>query len=312
MNRNVITVLLFSIAFGCNEIPENKPSCIIVKPENQVELPYFETIIIEVESWAEDGVIEKVDFYINDIYTSSADKRPFKYIWENPNIGEHRISATAFDSNGNSNSDQIEVIITDYGNVKDVEENSYRTVKIGDQIWMAENLKTSRYNDGKKITYGHDANQWSQFNPPSRLQCWYDNNEQYENPYGRLYNWYAVETEKLCPQGWSVPSYQDWEILLEHLEPKAGGKLKAIGFEYWKSPNVGATNETKFTALPAGLRHNDGEFEFINEAGIWWTSNSRNLGDAFRVFVNYNSDTLNNNFWSFKTTGLSVRCIKDQ
>ncbi len=312
MKKTLIIFLTLLSIFSCNKEIENNITCIIVNPENQVEKPYFETILIEVDAKSEDGIIEKVDFYINGNLAGTAINRPFFHQWEDSVVGDYTIKATAFDSNGNSKSDEIEVMVIEYGNLQDVEENFYKTVKIGGQIWMNENLKTSRFNDGKTIKYGKLDSEWSQINPPKSLQCWYDNNSEYENPYGRLYNWYAVETEKLCPQGWSVPTYNDWEVLSDYLEPNAGGKLKNEGYKYWKSPNVGATNDAKFNAVPAGLRHNGGKFEYLGEAGIWWTSDSYNLGDAFRVYVNYNSDTLVNRFWSFKLTGLSVRCIKDQ
>jgi uncharacterized protein (TIGR02145 family) len=128
-----------------------------------------------------------------------------------------------------------------YGEVSDIDGNYYKTIQIGSQIWMAENLKTTRYNDGSNIPLVTDNTAWSNLTTPG--YCWYNNDAAtYKNVYGALYNWYAVNTGKLCPSGWHVPSEYEWTLLVNYLGGvyAAGGKLKETGTTHWYSPNAGA------------------------------------------------------------------------
>jgi uncharacterized protein (TIGR02145 family) len=159
-----------------------------------------------------------------------------------------------------------------YGSVSDIDGNCYKTIQIGDQIWIAENLKTTRLNDNTMMLNDTD---WSTFT--TQTYCWYNNDIANKNPYGALYNWYAVATGKLCPSGWHVPDNGEWADLEEFLGGNvvAGGKLKETGTTHWTIPNTGATNETGFTALPGGFR--DGKvgnslFYRIGDFGNFWSS----------------------------------------
>jgi uncharacterized protein (TIGR02145 family) len=136
--------------------------------------------------------------------------------------------------------------------VTDIDGNVYNTVTIGDQVWMAENLKTTKLNDGTSISNAIDNIAWASLSTPG--YCWFINNRATYEIYGALYNWYAVYTDKLCPTGWHVPSNSEWTTLTDHLggAEVAGGKLKESGSSHWASPNTGATNVTGFTALPGG------------------------------------------------------------
>jgi len=155
--------------------------------------------------------------------------------------------------------------------ITDIDGNVYHTVPIGTQLWMIENLKTTKYNDGSDIPLVEDPEEWADLLTPA--YCWYDNNNTYKHPYGALYNSYVIETDKLCPEGWHVPTNSDWGTLINYLEEPVGGKLKEYGTVNWKNPNTNATNETGFTALPGGYRtYFTGEFWYINDAGYWWTS----------------------------------------
>jgi len=195
--------------------------------------------------------------------------------------------------------------------VTDIDGNVYNTVTIGDQTWMAENLKTTTYNDGTPIPNVTDNTEWS--NLSSGAYCWYNNNETtYKDSYGALYNWYTVETENLCPSGWHVPDYSEWTILIDYLGGNsiAGGKLKEAGTEHWLSPNTDGTNESGFTARPAGARvPNPDDFVYLGEAGFWWTS----LGTTSY----YNPQIYNNGSEIFayagvdRGSGLSIRCLKN-
>jgi uncharacterized protein (TIGR02145 family) len=139
------------------------------------------------------------------------------------------------------------------GSISDIEGNVYPVVKIGTQIWMASNLKTTKLNDGTEIPLVEDAS-WITLTSPA--YCWFNNDESNANTSGALYNWHTVRTGKLCPTGWHVPSKDEWDALANYLggEDIAGGKLKEVGTAHWESPNEGATNETGFSALPVGTR----------------------------------------------------------
>jgi len=152
--------------------------------------------------------------------------------------------------------------------LKDIEGNVYPTVNIGTQVWMAENLKTTKYNDGMAMPLVSDNNAWEALKTPG--YCWYNNDAAAnKNRFGALYNWYTVNTKKLCPAGWHVPNDKEWTTLRTYLggEEIAGGKLKETGTTHWTSPNTDATNQTEFTALPGGGRRSNGEFFGLGTQG---------------------------------------------
>lgn len=192
--------------------------------------------------------------------------------------------------------------------VTDADGNVYEFVSIGDQMWMAENLKTTKYNDGTEIPLVTGNTEWNQLTTPG--YSWYENDkETYGNIYGAIYNWYAVNTEKLCPVGWHVPTQDEWLALEAYLATNEGGKLKETGTTHWGSPNSGATNETGFTALPGGKRDFYGEFLDLGQYGYWWSS----LPEEFLINMRrllYNSPALSSGK-SNRAYGYSVRCLKD-
>ena len=198
-----------------------------------------------------------------------------------------------------------------YGTVSDIDGNIYDNVRIGKQTWMAQNLKTKKYNDGKEILQVSDESKWADLSSPA--MCWYKNEEESFDPtYGALYNWYVVSTGKLCPEGWHVPSDEEWTELSTFLggEEIAGGKLKESGITYWVEPNTGATNEDGFTAFPGGFRYYDGKFFDFGFSCYFWTSTEYSGARAYFRFLYYNEIILyrfNNN----KRNGFSIRCIKD-
>jgi uncharacterized protein (TIGR02145 family) len=208
---------------------------------------------------------------------------------------------------------------TDYGSdmtfkamssVADMDGNVYYVITIGTQIWIEENLKTTRYKDGTNIPLVTDYVAWANLSPGF---CWYNNNEaSYKDTYGALYNWYTVNTGKLCPTGWHVPTDADWTTLINYLggEIVAGGKLKEIGTTHWTTPNTGATNQDGFLALPGGYRDFDGTFFYIGNVGNWWSSSAIDANSAFNRLIRYN-ETYVDRGGPTKTLGNSVRCVKD-
>jgi uncharacterized protein (TIGR02145 family) len=196
-----------------------------------------------------------------------------------------------------------------YGSLADQDGNNYKTRIIGTQTWMAENLKTTKFNDGTPIPVVTDASSWNNLSGPAC--CWQSYNPDYKVKYGVLYNWYTVETKNLCPKGWHVPTNEEWTQLIDYLggEMTAGGRLKETGFRHWLSPNSGATDEEAFRALPGGsFNLSDTVFNSIREVGYWWTT-STNTKDLAISWLIYNSTERADKSFSPKKSGLSVRCM---
>ena len=194
--------------------------------------------------------------------------------------------------------------------VKDIDGNVYKAYSIGKQIWMAENLRVTKLNDGSIIPNISSPNEW--VNTKSKAYCFFNNNNQNISNYGLLYNYYAISS-KLCPSGWHVPSDSDWNMLIDYLggELNAGTKLKEIGTTFWKSPNLGVTNSSLFSGVGGGRRSEvDGSDGFLNEIGFWWSS-TINSSNKIWVRTLKSSDTKVEKIQSENTGGYSVRCLKD-
>ena len=218
-----------------------------------------------------------------------------------------------------------------YGTLSDIEGRTYKTIQIGSQIWMAENLRTTKYSDGDKIPIVGELE-------------WRQNNENFSGlpmmkpvldqlPFSAVYNWYAINpatngNKNVCPSGWHIPSDAEWNVLIEFLDPSyqplfnepqstiAGGKMKTIlsGIStlgvYWLSPNQDATNSSGFSGLPGPYL--DRFFEWPNrvDEGQWWSSTDNNFGLAWARSLRFSSGGI------FRINylmgeGLSVRCLKD-
>jgi uncharacterized protein (TIGR02145 family) len=193
-----------------------------------------------------------------------------------------------------------------YGSLTDIEGNVYKTITIGTQTWMAENLKTIKYNDGTAIPLVTDA-AWGTMTTPA--YCWYNNDAAYKDTYGAMYNWYTVNTGKLCPSGWHVPTDAEWTILTTYLGgvSVAGGKLKETGTTHW-SINTGADNETGFTAVPGGGRGDNGMFDLIEDISATWSSTESNSLEALLLYLGGGTSIVGIDYRE-KFLGLSVRCL---
>jgi uncharacterized protein (TIGR02145 family) len=208
--------------------------------------------------------------------------------------------------------------------VTDIDGNIYPTVKIGTQIWLRTNLRTSRYNDGMPIEERTLMIDWgSTLDDSTGAYCWYENNQLVDLIYGKLYNWYAVSTGKLCPTSWHVPSDSEWTTLIDLLDilsvnPNisgvqslvAGGKMKETGLLHWTNPND-ATNESGLSALPGGFRNGSGEFASLGVQGNWWSSTQHGVGSQvwYRAIINQNASVFR--YATHMRAGFAVRCIKD-
>ena len=201
-----------------------------------------------------------------------------------------------------------------YGSMTDQDGNVYKTIVIGTQEWMAENLKTSHYSNGVAIPVVTDATTWMDLT--TGATCWYNNDSAANNcPYGKLYNWYAVADErKLCPTGWHIPSNTEFYTLANYFGGinTAGAELKATGTTYWNSPNVGATNASGFSGLPNGFRVYSGNFDLMNIRGGHWSSSQYSNIVTHAEYLDLNASlTTSSIYGTGKEGGLSVRCIKD-
>ena len=196
--------------------------------------------------------------------------------------------------------------------VKDIDGNIYNTVTIGTQVWMKENLNTTKFNDGIAIPNVTVDSNWAKLTTPG--YCYLKNDSVInKNVYGALYNWYAVNADKLCPDGWHVPYDVEWTILINYLggDTLAGGKMKEEGLIHWKSPNTGADNSSGFTALPGDEREEyDGYFPNQHGSALFWSTTEWNMSHGWSIMLfNYNINV--SNYASNKAMGLSVRCVKD-
>jgi uncharacterized protein (TIGR02145 family) len=206
--------------------------------------------------------------------------------------------------------DSTKVVKLDTTVVKDVEGNSYKILKIGNQFWLAENLKTFKYNDGTLINLIVSDSLW--ITDTLGAVCHYNNVSENSKIYGAMYNWYAVKTNKLCPSGWKVPSSSDWDTLSNFLggDQISGSKLKEVGTQLWSTSNENVTNEFGFTALPTGTRN---QFGFFSQGVVtyWWSTYDDGYdGLSASVRGVYHSFDVLANQGLLKTTGLPVRCVK--
>jgi uncharacterized protein (TIGR02145 family) len=212
-----------------------------------------------------------------------------------------------------------------YGSMTDQEGNVYKTIVIGTQEWMAENLNTSIYRNGDSIATGLSNAEWANtFNSQLGAWAYYNNDASYACPYGKLYNWHAcADARGLCPVGWHVPSEAEWSVFINYLDPNAdgsnnltntaGGKMKSTGTQYWWSPNTDATNESGFSGVPCSFRADDGEFGNVGEDGVWWSSTDYNPVVQFAAWICnlVHASGAVYSFGGIKEVGYSVRCLRD-
>jgi uncharacterized protein (TIGR02145 family) len=195
--------------------------------------------------------------------------------------------------------------------VKDSDSNVYHTVTIGTQVWMVENLRTTKYRNGEAIVNASTNAQWSALTTGG--YCNYENTTSNAATYGCIYNWYAIkDSRNIAPTGWHVATDADWTVLLAFVggSPTAGIKLKESGTAHWTTPNTGATNSSGFTALPAGRRITAGDFSDVKNYGYWWSSTENSASNAWGRTMSYNNNVVSS-YDRAKSYGLSVRCVKD-
>ena len=194
--------------------------------------------------------------------------------------------------------------------VIDIDLNIYNTVQIGTQVWMSENLKTTRYRNGGSIPNVTDNATWG--NLTTGAWSYYNNADSNNAIYGKLYNWYTTLGDTLCPTGWGVPTDAEWTTLTNFLggESVAGGKMKTIGNAYWNDPNTGADNTSGFSVLPGGYRNSLGSFFNIRDLAFFWSATEIDNDYAWNRTLYNNFGTVYR-FSNSKSVGASVRCLRD-
>jgi len=199
-----------------------------------------------------------------------------------------------------------------FGTITDIDGNVYETVLIGEQLWMAENLKVTHYNDGDEIPTGYTDEDW--FGVETGAFTIFNDDSLNVEIYGNLYNWYAVDDGRgVCPEGWHMPSDEEYTVLKDYLDGEnvAGGKMKEAGLEHWNSPNTGATNESGFTGLPAGYRYSSSGFYYsMGSNGSFWSSSDGSSNDAWHRELGYGSSNVSR-YVNSKRISFSIRCLGD-
>ncbi len=209
-----------------------------------------------------------------------------------------------------------------YGQVTDIEGNTYKTLKIGSKTWMAENLKTSKFNDGTPIQNITEKNQWA--NSPTSAWCYFDNDSKYNDVYGKLYNQYVIKNKNVCPTGWHIPNAIDWDNMIGY--QYSGISINYIEAEslHWIYPQSGDGkysdiyndyNKTGFTAIPAGIRLM-GDFsglipdKYYHQKTGWWSQDTSDNGYQKMEIMEKISFQSNLDIY-FKDYGLSIRCVQN-
>ena len=197
-----------------------------------------------------------------------------------------------------------------YGSVTDIDGNTYRTIVIGGQEWMAENLAVEHYANGDDIPQIVANVDWNDHDHAS-TGAWCSANNS-PCAYGNLYNGSVViDNRNVCPTGWHVPTNTEWTTLTNSLGGQAGGKMKSIGTSYWAAPNTGATNVKGFSGLPSGRRGGNGTYSEFGLVGWWWSSTTGNSPSTLWTrYVGYGDGILWNESWPI-SLGNAIRCLKD-
>jgi uncharacterized protein (TIGR02145 family) len=317
----IFIILINVICFNsCNQtsLEYSGPDApILINPPNEstiIKKPLF--------NWSEEEHVEEYEIYLTDsVYTMVINEDSLSVSEYVPNrtllIGKYYWKVRCRDGKGNWglwSKMWTFTIIQESGELIDIDGNHYTTVKIGNQWWMAENLKVIHFRNGEAIPYVNEDTTW--INLTKGALCSYKNDFENELIFGLIYNGYAViDSRKLAPSGWHIPSEHEWRTLIDFLggESIAGGKLKSIGTNYWQNPNIGATNESGFSALPGGNRdyYNNCQFYTLGTNTSFWSSSNAGLGNALWYFNLSYQDTDIDREASRIQSGFYIRLVKD-
>jgi len=350
INSHLLIILIYSILFfGCNKKEENQnvdPTCNIINPLNNEEFIQGEKIEIKAVADDIDGEIKYVKFEINEDSVFVANSIPYTIEWDSEmkELGAYTIKATAFDKNNGTYTDEITILIVKIDSlgrhsakVNDYDNNIYRTIKIGNQWWMAENLKTTHYSNGTSIPLVENINDWDNLENGDKAMCYYDNSIPNSITYGALYTFGAamnglnssetnpIGVQGICPTGWHLPSDNEWKQLEMYLGMSqadadyAGyrGSIEASKLagnsELWEDGDLKNSlhfGTSGFNALPGGRRHGDGIFAGSGSAANFLSSTKYDTQYVWYRYISSYEITILRDFGD-ETSGLSIRCVKD-
>lgn len=336
----LFTALLFTLIsiYGCNEEDEEPiseptnsvPTVEITNPVDGDTCMVGDTIEIIAELYDAEEDVVSVYLKINGENVVIHDDPPYNYEWipKNSNLGDNYIEVFAYDKYWNAAQDSVKISLTiriEQGDgLTDIEGNQYSSIIIHDQEWMAENFRGTRYNDGEQIIKVEDNEEWNSC--ADGYYCWYNNDSaSYAETYGALYNWRAVYTGKLCPEGWHLPTIWEREDLLIALG-KPDNNENPIG---WSGTNQGSKlagmatlwsdgalkndaefGVSNFMALPAGRRNSYGEFIDMGQRAYWWLYyHDFTAGDYWSLEYDKTQVYYSGGRW--REPGISLRCLKD-
>ena len=241
--------------------------------------------------------------------------------------GSYTVSLSVTNAQGSDTETKTDYItVINYSNgVTDYDGNIYKTVIIGNQEWMGEDLKVTHYHEGTAISLVEGTSAWDALSNTDKAYCYYNNSSANGDTYGALYTWAAAMNgaasssinpsgvQGVCPDDWHLPSDAEWTELTDYLggTSVAGGKLKETGTTHWNSPNTGATNSSGFTALPGGYRHHDGGFHTLGDHAYFWNATESENSYAWYRELDYKDSDVGSGGSNYKTFGRSVRCLKD-
>ena len=345
---NLVYVIPFVLLWACDEKENVAPTVRVTSPADDAVLVRGDVVPIKALADDEDGSISQISIYIDGEEVGTSEETTFIYNWNTAGLElkEYTLSAFAVDNEGKLDTDNINVLLGAegglnpdlvYDTLTDIDGNTYPAIEIGNQVWMAENLKVSHYADGSPITEISDEAEWNAMGPEVQAYCWYDNQNEYKDISGALYTWAAAMygglssdtipsgVQGVCPDGWHLPSDAEWKELEMSLGMSEtdvelydwrgtdeGGQLKEIGFTNWSIPNTGATNSSGFTAIPGGFRSVKGMFYSIDTDAAYWTSTEFDgSNNAWYRTLNFDMEQVYRQRNSMQL-GLSVRCVRDQ
>ena len=343
----VFIVFAIQLVFlsSCKEKENESPLIEIISPVDETIIMQGDQLLIEVTASDPDGSVDEVWFYIDYVLAESLYEPPYEFLWTGSDtmIGDVIVRATVYDNEGKAAASNITVVVDaiggfnpdlSYGSMVDYDGNTYKTIEIGEQKWMAENLKVTHYADGTPIPLVSDDDEWAALGEGSQAYCWYDNMSEYGDTTGALYSWGGAMNgssdssevvQGVCPDGWHLPGDEEWKVLemqlgmsqeaadgLEWRGSSVGAFLKEQGFSHWDNPNSGADNASGFTALGGGFRSNKGTFYGVREYATFWSSDEKtsSANSWYRV-LHFEKEAVYRHYITRKQ-GLSVRCVEDK
>lgn len=342
-------LILFAIQLvflsSCKEKENESPLIEIISPVDETKIMQGDELLIEASASDPDGSVDEVWFYIDYVFAEAVSEPPYEYLWTGSDtvIGDITIRATVYDDDGKGAASEVTVVVDaiggfnpdlSYGSMADYDGNTYKTIEIGEQTWMAENLKVTHYADGTLIPLVSDDTEWAALGEAGQAYCWYDNMSEYGDTTGALYTWSGAMNGSLesseavqgvCPDGWHLPGDEEWKVLemqlgmsqetadgYEWRGSSEGAMLKERGFSHWNNPNEGADNTSGYTALPGGFRSNSGTYYGIGEYATFWSANEKPASANSWYRVLHSEKEAVYRHYVTRNQGLSVRCLKDQ